>query len=65
MECFATDVALRERTSIKSRLQELGVEQKSSWRDREISDLKLYLLEVDDAISRHRHAARLHGHSKR
>lgn len=62
MECFAACVALREQTSIAARLKELGREPRSSWRDREISDLQGYLLEVDHAIARHRDTARSREH---
>lgn len=62
MKCFATYVALCERESVADRLEALGQEQKTSWRDREISDLQRHLLEVDDAIGRHREATRQRGH---
>jgi hypothetical protein len=62
MECFAACVALRERRSITDRLAELGRERKSSWRDREIADLRRDLLEVEAMIGRHREAAPLRGH---
>ncbi len=61
MDCFATHVALRERGSVADRLEELGREGETSWRDREIGDLQRHLLEVDGAIARHRTATRLRG----
>jgi len=62
MDCFATSVALRERKSISDRLKELGRERETSWRDREINDLKRHLVEVDRAIARHRSITGLRGH---
>jgi len=61
MDSFATSVALRERKSISERLNLLGRERASSWRDREIRDLRRHLLEVDGAIARHREVAGLRG----
>lgn len=57
MDCFTASVALREHNSITARLRELGQERASSWRDREIKDLRDYLLEVKQAISNHRSAS--------
>lgn len=62
MDCFATSVALRERKSISDRLTVLGLERVSTWRDREIRELRTHLLEVDGAIAHHRAVARQRGH---
>ena len=62
MESFAAYVALCERRSVVARLSELGRERRTSWRDREIGDLTLFLREVDGMIARHRETARQGGH---
>jgi hypothetical protein len=55
-ESFAAHTALRERNSVKLRLRELTHEGASSWRDREVRDLRLYLREVEGMIAHHREA---------
>ena len=52
-DAFAAYVARCEREQVRLRLGELRREKASSWRDREIRDLEIYLLEVDDMIARH------------
>jgi hypothetical protein len=52
-DAFAAYVAQCERKLVRVRLGELQLEKASSWRDREIRDLEIYLLEVDDMIARH------------
>ena len=50
---FAAYVAQCERRQVRLRLDELKRQKASSWRDREISDLEIYLVEVDVMIARH------------
>lgn len=52
-DAFAAYVAQCERKLVRVRLRELKLEKASSWRDREIRDLEIYLLEVDGMIARH------------
>jgi hypothetical protein len=52
-DAFAAYVAQCERKLVRVRLVELKLEKASSWRDREIRDLEIYLLEVDGMIARH------------
>ena len=52
-DAFAAYVAQCERRQVRLRLDELKRQKASSWRDREISDLEIYLVEVDVMIARH------------
>ncbi len=64
MEPFAAYLALTERKSIDARLAELSLEEKTSWREREIDSLRRDLAEVDAMVVRHREAARYRAHMR-
>jgi hypothetical protein len=55
-EPFAAYVALCERRLVLARMAELRQQPSSSWRNREITDLGVFLAEVDSMVAQHRAA---------
>jgi hypothetical protein len=56
-EPFAAYVALCERKLVADRMEELRSQPESSWREREMGDLRDFLAEVDSMVSHHRAVA--------
>jgi hypothetical protein len=51
---FAAYVALCERKLVTDRMEELSGQPESAWRERDMGDLRSFLVEVDRMVAHHR-----------